>query len=204
MSRLALHLLGPPLIELDGEPVHIGRRKALALLVYLKSRKMGWLALSGALAGLATLTKAPAFSLVPFSLGTIGLVEMIYLLRHPGEGRARRRWSRSTGRALGAWLLWLAILVIIFVLVWPVMWVAPQRGLRKIYKGVALHSANPHDSETFFLGEVVRDPGPTFYPLVWLFKSTAVTLLFGVLGAVLIALRKRWFRRNVRAISTRP
>jgi DNA-binding SARP family transcriptional activator len=35
MARLALYLLGPPRIELDGEPVHIGRRGALALLAYL-------------------------------------------------------------------------------------------------------------------------------------------------------------------------
>ena len=35
MARLALHLFGPPRMELDGEPVHIGRRKAVALLAYL-------------------------------------------------------------------------------------------------------------------------------------------------------------------------
>jgi DNA-binding SARP family transcriptional activator len=37
MSRLAIYLLGPPRIERlrDGEAVHIGRRKALALLAYL-------------------------------------------------------------------------------------------------------------------------------------------------------------------------
>jgi predicted ATPase/DNA-binding SARP family transcriptional activator len=35
MSQLALYLLGPPYIELDGEPVHIGRRKAVAPLAYL-------------------------------------------------------------------------------------------------------------------------------------------------------------------------
>ena len=35
MVRLALHLLGPPRIELGGEPVHIGRRKVVALLTYL-------------------------------------------------------------------------------------------------------------------------------------------------------------------------
>ena len=35
MSRLSLFLLGPPRLELDGEPVQIGRRKALALLIYL-------------------------------------------------------------------------------------------------------------------------------------------------------------------------
>jgi predicted ATPase/DNA-binding SARP family transcriptional activator len=35
MARLALRLLGPPRVEVDGEPVHIGRRKALALLAYL-------------------------------------------------------------------------------------------------------------------------------------------------------------------------
>jgi predicted ATPase/DNA-binding SARP family transcriptional activator len=35
MSRLAIYLLGPPRIELDGTPVHIGRKKAVALLAYL-------------------------------------------------------------------------------------------------------------------------------------------------------------------------
>jgi predicted ATPase/DNA-binding SARP family transcriptional activator len=35
MSRLRLKLLGPPRVDLDSEPVHLGRRKALALLAYL-------------------------------------------------------------------------------------------------------------------------------------------------------------------------
>jgi predicted ATPase/DNA-binding SARP family transcriptional activator len=35
MSRLALYLLGPPRLELDGEPVQISRRKVVALLAYL-------------------------------------------------------------------------------------------------------------------------------------------------------------------------
>ncbi|MBI1878601.1 MAG: hypothetical protein HYR94_10305 [Chloroflexi bacterium] len=35
MSRLALFLFGPPRIELDGTPVEINRRKAVALLTYL-------------------------------------------------------------------------------------------------------------------------------------------------------------------------
>lgn len=35
MSQLRLHLLGPPRLEIDGVPVAIDRRKAVALLVYL-------------------------------------------------------------------------------------------------------------------------------------------------------------------------
>jgi len=35
MSRLALYLLGSPRLELDGEPIEVGRRKAVALLAYL-------------------------------------------------------------------------------------------------------------------------------------------------------------------------
>ena len=35
MPRTSLRLLGPPHIELDGEPIHIPRRKATALLAYL-------------------------------------------------------------------------------------------------------------------------------------------------------------------------
>jgi ABC-type oligopeptide transport system substrate-binding subunit/predicted ATPase len=35
MPRLSLFLLGPPRLELDGEPLNIGRRKAMALIAYL-------------------------------------------------------------------------------------------------------------------------------------------------------------------------
>ena len=35
MPQLTLRLLGPPAIELDGEPVSLGRHKAMALLAYL-------------------------------------------------------------------------------------------------------------------------------------------------------------------------
>ena len=35
MSYLALYLLGQPRVELNGEELHIGRRKATALLAYL-------------------------------------------------------------------------------------------------------------------------------------------------------------------------
>ena len=35
MPRLAIYLLGPPRVELDGNELHIPRRKALALLAYL-------------------------------------------------------------------------------------------------------------------------------------------------------------------------
>jgi len=35
MTKLYLYLLGPPRLELDGAPVHISYRKALALLAYL-------------------------------------------------------------------------------------------------------------------------------------------------------------------------
>ena len=35
MPQLSLFLLGPPRLELDGEPLDIGRRKAVALFAYL-------------------------------------------------------------------------------------------------------------------------------------------------------------------------
>ena len=35
MSRLTLYFLGPPRVELDGEGIHVPRRKAVALLAYL-------------------------------------------------------------------------------------------------------------------------------------------------------------------------
>ena len=38
MPRLSLILLGPPRLELDGEPLDIGRRKAVALFAYRSGR----------------------------------------------------------------------------------------------------------------------------------------------------------------------
>jgi DNA-binding SARP family transcriptional activator len=35
MPKLALYLLGPPRVELDGQAVPLGRHKAVALLAYL-------------------------------------------------------------------------------------------------------------------------------------------------------------------------
>ena len=35
MTTYALHLLGPPRLEVDGAIVRVGRRKAMALLAYL-------------------------------------------------------------------------------------------------------------------------------------------------------------------------
>ena len=35
MTRLSLRLLGPPLVELDGQAVQLGRHKAVALLADL-------------------------------------------------------------------------------------------------------------------------------------------------------------------------
>jgi predicted ATPase/DNA-binding SARP family transcriptional activator len=35
VSQLALYLLGPPRVELDGEEIHVSRRRAMALLAYL-------------------------------------------------------------------------------------------------------------------------------------------------------------------------
>jgi len=52
MSRLALNLLGPPRLERDGQPIHIGRTKAVALLAYL--------AVTGQPQGLAALATLPS------------------------------------------------------------------------------------------------------------------------------------------------
>ena len=35
MTRLVLHLLGSPSVVVNGQEIHISRRKALALLTYL-------------------------------------------------------------------------------------------------------------------------------------------------------------------------
>jgi 4-amino-4-deoxy-L-arabinose transferase-like glycosyltransferase len=134
---------------------------------------------SGAFAGLACLSKYPALSIGVFTAGSMLL---IYLRRH------------GIAKVLGYWLKdmvwWSLAAALVFILLWPAMWVDPLSPVATILSDALRAAGGSHPKGSFFLGQPVPDPGWLFYPLVALFRTTPVVLL-GILLAGWSAVRAR-------------
>ena len=173
------------LLHLDGL---VSALMLLSLLAFASYRHHGRrtvdLLLSGAAAGLAWLTKSPAFFLIPF----IGL----WVLVEWGVGRLRKPPYRSAvtmiWREFSPLLVWAAVAAGVFVLLWPAMWVDPLGSLSRVFSLASTYASEGHDSRLFF-GGIVYDIGQSpwyFYPVAYLWRTTPVTLLG--LGIALLAL----------------
>ncbi len=160
----------------------------LAMLVYLRTgRKWIYLLLSGAAFGLAQLTKSPSIVVIP----VVGLMLFIGLFER--------------GKSLGAKLLdaakvfaiWLVSAAVVYVLLWPGMWVAPGRMLYEIYgnafsyafQGARLDVTQELQPAKFSLGTGVT--GTLNFLGRWALRSTPVTWLGLLLAAWWVVRRTR-------------
>ncbi len=142
-----------------------------------------YIIVSGALGGLAFLTKYPSLFLGMF-------VAVTMLLLHVG---GRQPWQTK----LRAWVvdvaLWSLAAGLVFVLLWPAMWVDPIGRVTSIVNDALRASGSPHPKGSFYLGQPVPDPGLSFYVLVTLFRTTPLLWLGWLLaGATYLAWRPRW------------
>jgi 4-amino-4-deoxy-L-arabinose transferase-like glycosyltransferase len=146
----------------------------------------GWAALSGALFGLAFLTKTTAVFVGP-AVGALVLLagwQAWRAARTPatgptGEGavdagEAERRWWLLPLAIGGGWLLAASLLV---CAVWPAMWLAPLTTLVRAISYSARLGGTPHAPGNFLLGQPVEEPGPLFYPVALLVRIGPATLL---------------------------
>jgi 4-amino-4-deoxy-L-arabinose transferase-like glycosyltransferase len=172
---------------------------ALALLVYVgqprTTSQRRYLVLSAIFAGLAWLTKLPALYLIPFTV-----LALIGRLVFSAWGQ---RFHASFWREVKSFFLWVAVACLVFVLLWPSMWVRPGEALAQLAHtftwglGATHTSALTADAAPmqFFMGKVVVDPGPGYYPLITAFRLSPVVMVFFLvgLGAIVLAQwRKRW------------
>jgi 4-amino-4-deoxy-L-arabinose transferase-like glycosyltransferase len=135
----------------------------LALLAYAETgRGKGWLVLSSVVMGLAWLTKAPSGVFLPFG---------ILLLSWYGW-RFQWRW-RST---IGAWGAWGAGAGLTCLLLWPALWVAPIESVRQMITVFLYYAGEGHGNGVFFLGNITPNQGAWYYPVIYLFRTTPVTL----------------------------
>ncbi len=200
------HLAHSRVFHTDGAAANLMILSVLSLLVYLRhNRSLVYLGLSGCLAGLAFLTKATAFALLPFAallLSFEGLTKSAILRRHAstvgeaasGQGSGQA-WAKPIFSSLRSLSVWCMVAVIAFVALWPAMWVSPVETLRGTFGLAHRFAATPHPVN-FFLGQSVSDPGPWFYPFSLLFRTTPLVWL-GLLAAAFWAIVKKrgskWF-----------
>ncbi|TEU20927.1 MAG: glycosyltransferase family 39 protein [Anaerolineales bacterium] len=155
----------------------------LSFIVYLRQdRSFSFLIFSGLAAGLAFLSKSTSFFLVPFMglLIVIAFVEKCY------------RWSTVHWKGGGCWvarlLMWMGIAILVFVLLWPAMWVDPALAMGKIVnKARESRPLTPYTSNASPFGQLLK------YPAVWLLRATPLTLAGAVAALWFLS---RDFRRG--------
>ncbi|MEA3345405.1 MAG: glycosyltransferase family 39 protein [Chloroflexota bacterium] len=152
-------------LHLDGLLASFMALGLLSLMTYLHSpSERRWLLLSAFATGLAALTKTPALFLLP--LGALLLLAF-------GEKRLHNL------------LLWGGLIIFTYVALWPAMWVAPLDTLSSVGGKALGYATQAEATAHFFRGTTVADPGPLFYPLVFLFRISPLTLL-GLLASFLV------------------
>lgn len=143
----------------------------------------GWLVFSGVMAGLSYLSKSPALFLIPFA-GLLALWRMGQLSAPAVSGRLKLLLRVATD-LLG----WAGLSGLTYLLLWPAWWVIPGEVFTYVFGVVFGYATALDDKGNFFLGQFVLDPGPWFYPVTWLFKTTPLAMIG--LG---LALLLRWSR----------
>jgi hypothetical protein len=158
----------------------------MALFYWGRGASRRWLVASGILAGLGFLSKSPALFLNPF----IALIGLWALLSRRAHGQALT-WRDLAG-TLGDGLAWFGCAAVTFVVLWPAMWVIPLDTLRTVFVIGSKYASGGHAKGNYFLGTVSQDPGPLFYPVTWLLRSSPLVWI----GLVAVGLR--WVRQRTR------
>ncbi len=135
-----------------------------------------FLIFSGAFAGLACLSKYPALSIGLFTAVTM-LLTYLWQNRLNGTRNTRHGLSKASSRWLKDMLWWTLAAAVVFVTLWPAMWVDPLGPVMTILNDALRTSGGSHPKGSFFLGQPVPDPGWLFYPIVALFRTTPVVLV---------------------------
>jgi hypothetical protein len=183
------HLMSSKVLHVDAMLATLMFSSALFLLNYVRQRRLGDLALSGLFAGLAFLTKSPSLMLVPYAVLVVGLDGLTSRGVDSREALGARLWV-----VVRALLVWGSVAMVVFVALWPAIWVDPLGALDNMRERVTFHVETAHFNPAFFNGRItLEDPGPLYYLATIAWKTTLVTLPMIAVALVLAVLR---FRRS--------
>ncbi len=163
----------------------------LMLLVYLKEKQNIWLVLSGIFTGLSLLSKTPAIFMLPY---TALLVSAVTFWRQYQDRDLVQRtdWKGVIWQAFSTLAIWGIIALAVFIILWPAMWVEPVEVFKRLLYGITFHRTLPHMNPIYFAGNVyIEDPGISFFLATILWKTTAITFPFIILGFIFAIIRFR-------------
>lgn len=139
---------------------------------------LGWVVLSGALAGLSILTKAPGLFVLP----------LVALLAALEVRRGGLDVWRITALKLG--LFGLGLLGA--GLIWPAFWADPIGTAQRMLAFARDTSAEPHaQGNNYFAGRLTAEPGPWFYPVALALRLGPAVAL-GLLLLPALSVPRRW------------
>jgi hypothetical protein len=150
------------ILHVDGLTTTFVTLSLLAACVYWHhGRQWGLLVLSAVCGALAVLSKSPGLIVLPL----VGLIAL---------------WNIDTARPLSSvgrpLLVWGALFALVLVVVWPAVWADPARVVHLLRVGVEVEGGSPHVIGNFFLGRETDTPGPLYYPVALLLRTTPITL----------------------------
>lgn len=172
------------LLHLDALLTTFSTLCLLTLLWFLVEGKTWVALLAAAGAALAALTKSPGLLFLPYGALVVGLRSFT----------RRRPWGQRLLHAVGGALLWSLTVCTLVLALWPALWVAPEATLSQLWEGISGQGLSPHENLNFFLGQPTLVPGPSFYPVAYLFRTTP-WILVGLCGS--LPLLRGWGRRGL-------
>jgi len=169
----------------------------LFLFNYLRRSRWLDLVLGGVFAGLAFSTKSPSLFLVPYAALVVGIDRLTPLWPGSKTQPKGSGWGRPLWKCTRALLIWGAVAALVFVALWPAMWVEPAVALGRMRERVTFHVETRHYNPVFFNGQITfEDPGLPFYLATMAWKSTLITLPMACTALAVALLRLRRDRTN--------
>lgn len=155
----------------------------LAFALLLDKPDYKFAIISGIFIGLSFLTKLPSQILVP-------LILMLAIIGY-FKDRNWRFW-------LKALLLCGLTTTVVFVALWPAMWVAPIKTLQAMFIDTfEVGDIGGKDKVEFFVREVRESQSLYFYPLALLFRLTPINLIGSILAVGLLVTTKEIKSRQI-------
>lgn len=158
------HLALSRVLHLDALLTTFMTLSVVSLLIYeLKGHRRGYLYLSAVMGGLAIANKSPALFLPPFM---VLILTTRVLTSDEGSPLTRLKKAMST------MIIWGSIAGGVVLLLWPSLWANPVRTLKNVLGAAVEYAEEPHGNSNFFWFAIRPDPGPAFYPVAWVFRTT--------------------------------
>ena len=154
-------------LHLDGLLTLFIINSLITFYLFTKTNLKKYLIYSAIFFGLSLLTKTTALLFLPILLAVYLYVRNFQILTN----------FKNIFKELG---LFIFVSVLIYIALWPAMWVAPVETIIYVFKGVVVGT---DDHSQIYFGNLVSDPGPFYYLLV-LFIKTPIYIFPTVLLAL--------------------